>query len=356
MLDLERSTVTYTSISSDYEEPSDVGSPRIMVYGYDGLSIHPPSIDYVPGPEHPPSLAYVPYVSEPAYPEFMPPEDDVFPSDLEEDPKEEDDEDLEEDLGGGGALAPADSIPPTAYRTTARMSIQAQRPIPFSSETEVNRLLAIPTPPPSPLTSYSSPLPKIPSLPVPTSPTDGGAPLGYRAAMIQLRAKLPSTSHPLPLPPPIVLSRTRASIAMMRAATPEIGYEITDVWEDPDEITEEIPITDVAELGQRMTNFVTTVKQDTCEIYRRLEDAHDDRLLMRANVPKVVLSPQKRLCIAPGPRFEAGESSSIAATRYTGGFRAYYGFVGTLDAEIRRDPNREVVTGLLMFERIQMRL
>nr|GEX57906.1 hypothetical protein [Tanacetum cinerariifolium] len=61
----------------------------------------------------------------------------------------------------------------------------------------------------------------------------------------------------------------------------EIGYEITDVWEDPDEIAEEIPITDVAELGQRMTNFVTTVKQDTCEIYRRLDDAHDDRLLMR---------------------------------------------------------------------------
>ncbi|GJZ57952.1 putative reverse transcriptase domain-containing protein [Tanacetum coccineum] len=51
-------------------------------------------------------------------------------------------------------------------------------------------------------------------------------------------------------------------------------------WEDPDEIVEEIPVTDVAELGQRMTDFVTTVRQDTDEIYRRHEDAHDDRSVM----------------------------------------------------------------------------
>ncbi|GKF39841.1 hypothetical protein Tco_0119902, partial [Tanacetum coccineum] len=113
MSDSEHSTVTYTSISSDYEEPSDVGSPGVVVYGYGVLLMHPLSPDYVPGPEHPPSPVYVPYVSEPAYPEFMPPEDDVFPaeeqllpatdspgyiteSDPEEDP-EEDDEDPEED-------------------------------------------------------------------------------------------------------------------------------------------------------------------------------------------------------------------------------------------------------------------
>nr|GEW83939.1 hypothetical protein [Tanacetum cinerariifolium] len=35
------SGVTYTSISNDYEEPSDVGSPRVNVYGYDGLPMHP---------------------------------------------------------------------------------------------------------------------------------------------------------------------------------------------------------------------------------------------------------------------------------------------------------------------------
>ncbi|GJT48614.1 hypothetical protein Tco_0974771 [Tanacetum coccineum] len=60
----------------------------------------------------------------------------------------------------------------------------------------------------------------------------------------------------------------------------EIGYGINDVWEDPDEIAEEIPATDLAELGQRMIDFVTTGKQDTYEIYGRLDDAQDDRLLM----------------------------------------------------------------------------
>ncbi|GJT92829.1 hypothetical protein Tco_1081674 [Tanacetum coccineum] len=50
------SRVTYTSISSDYKELSDVGSPRVVVYEYDGLPMHPidpPSPDYVPGPEEP---------------------------------------------------------------------------------------------------------------------------------------------------------------------------------------------------------------------------------------------------------------------------------------------------------------
>ncbi|GJW27923.1 putative reverse transcriptase domain-containing protein [Tanacetum coccineum] len=39
-------------------------------------------------------------------------------------------------------------------------------------------------------------------------------------------------------------------------------------------------VTDMAELSQRMTNFVTTVRQDTDKIYGRLDDAQDDRLLM----------------------------------------------------------------------------
>nr|GEV42539.1 putative reverse transcriptase domain-containing protein [Tanacetum cinerariifolium] len=60
----------------------------------------------------------------------------------------------------------------------------------------------------------------------------------------------------------------------------KIGYRITDVLEDPNEIVEDIPMTDVAELTQRMIDFVTTVRQDTDEIYGRLDDAQDDRLLM----------------------------------------------------------------------------
>nr|GEY25673.1 hypothetical protein [Tanacetum cinerariifolium] len=138
--------------------------------------------------------------------------------DEEEEEASEEDEDEEEEH-----LAPADSVaaaspvmdlipsaketkpfetdesiatppPPPAYRTTARMSIRAQTPIPFPSEAEADILLTIPTPPSSPLMPLSSPLLWIPSPPLPLS-------------------------SPLPLPPPIIILRTRASMVLMRAAT-----------------------------------------------------------------------------------------------------------------------------------------
>ncbi|GKB04470.1 reverse transcriptase domain-containing protein, partial [Tanacetum coccineum] len=57
---------------------------------------------------------------------------------------------------------------------------------------------------------------------------------------------------------------------------------------------------------------------------------------------KVTLPPQKRLCFALDPRYEVGESSSAAAARPTGGFKADYGFVAIIDREIRWDLERGV--------------
>nr|GFB10532.1 reverse transcriptase domain-containing protein [Tanacetum cinerariifolium] len=68
----------------------------------------------------------------------------------------------------------------------------------------------------------------------------------------------------------------------------------------------------------------------------------------RADVLEVTLPPWKWLCIALGPRFMVGECSSAPTARPTRGFRADYGFVGTLDAEIRRDPYREIELGQRM--------
>nr|GEU45973.1 hypothetical protein [Tanacetum cinerariifolium] len=62
----------------------------------------------------------------------------------------------------------------------------------------------------------------------------------------------------------------------------------------------------------------------------------------RADVLEVTLPPQNRLCIALGPRFKVRECSSAPTARPTGGFRADYGFVGTLDVEFRCDPDREI--------------
>ncbi|GKG30194.1 hypothetical protein Tco_0420092, partial [Tanacetum coccineum] len=53
--------------------------------------------------------------------------------------------------------------PHPAYRVTARISIPPRVPTPMWSNAEVARLLAISTPPLSPLFLWSSPLPQIPS-------------------------------------------------------------------------------------------------------------------------------------------------------------------------------------------------
>nr|GEV85914.1 hypothetical protein [Tanacetum cinerariifolium] len=142
------SAVTYTSVYTDSEpgrvfweadkELSDGGSLKVIVYGYDGLPmlpVAPPSPDYIPGPEEP-QIPPAPqdedehepmfiqphdpdFVPEPIYPEYIPLEDEhilsaeeqplppvfsptaeslgyVAESDLEEDPEEYEDDEIED--------------------------------------------------------------------------------------------------------------------------------------------------------------------------------------------------------------------------------------------------------------------
>nr|GFD35345.1 hypothetical protein [Tanacetum cinerariifolium] len=159
----------------------------------------------MPGPEEleqaPPSLIYIPYVLEPVYPEYIPPEDDVFlaeeqplpaaasptaespgyipESDSDEDPEEDDDEDPEEDPtnyladhddeedeeepSGDNANekdeeqdeddddeeeehpALADSIPPPpTLCVTARISFRPQPPTLSFTKEDAERFLAMP--------------------------------------------------------------------------------------------------------------------------------------------------------------------------------------------------------------------
>ncbi|GKA62390.1 hypothetical protein Tco_0761909 [Tanacetum coccineum] len=108
MSDSDELGVTYTEISSTFEELSDIGSPGVV-----------PSPDYISGPEEPQSPPLLDYVPELIYPEYMPQEDEMFPteeqplpavasptaqspdyvleSDPEADSEEDDDKDPEED-------------------------------------------------------------------------------------------------------------------------------------------------------------------------------------------------------------------------------------------------------------------
>nr|GEU68967.1 hypothetical protein [Tanacetum cinerariifolium] len=203
------------------------------------------------------------------------------------------------------------------------ISISAQAPVPFLSKTEVARILAIPTPPPSLLTPYSPPLSHIPSPPLPASPT---YPLGYRAAMIRLRDELTSTSHP---PPPIVLLHTRVSMAMMRAAAPST-YILVPRSETPLSVTPPSGTPPLLPIPLPTLSPPLLLPSTDC----------------KADVLEVTLPPWKRLCIALGPRFEVRESSSTPIARPAEGFKADYGFVSTLDVEIRCDPDREITYGI----------
>ncbi|GKE09313.1 hypothetical protein Tco_1412864, partial [Tanacetum coccineum] len=77
-------------------------------------------------------------------------EEESSRDDVDDEEEDEDEDEKEEEH-----LALANSVPPPACRTTARMSIHDPTPIPFSSAVEVDRFLTISTPPPSPLTLYS---------------------------------------------------------------------------------------------------------------------------------------------------------------------------------------------------------
>nr|GFB43617.1 hypothetical protein [Tanacetum cinerariifolium] len=271
------------------QELSDIGTPRaddhenlmlpeMLEDPYVEVALQaPPSPDYIPGPEEPeqapPSPDYIPgpehaddeIVAEDASPIAQSPEY-VPESDFEAYPEDDDDEDPEEDPLQ--LLLQQLLTRPHLRRRWSHLRLM-----------KVVRLLAISSPPASPLSPWSSPPPQIPFPPLPLilsppSPVLSPAPppspirsLGYRAAMMRLRDEAASTSSP-PLQLPSASRR-------------------------------------------------------------------EDR-------PEVTLPPQKRLGIAFGPRYEVGERSSAAAARPARGLRAYYSFVATVDREIMRDPEREV--------------
>nr|GEW00102.1 hypothetical protein [Tanacetum cinerariifolium] len=340
------------------EELSDGGSLRVIGYGYDGLPmmpVAPPSPDYIPGPEEPQTppapqdedeheLMFIQphdpdFMPELIYPEYIPLEDEhilpaeeqplppvvsptvespgyIAESDPEEDPEEykedetedspvdylidrrdegdDDDsdtsgydaEDEDEDEGDDEEdehLAPADSV----------------TSISLPPEAEVERLLAMPTPPPSPLTLLSPPF------------------TGERLARCMAPAALPSppllpSSYPLPpvdhrdgIPESKYPPRKRLCLAtigsryevgessmrgrgvdygfadtveaeMRHRGIREVGYGIRDTWID---LTEAIP--KIAPTTLEKTNHGTsnnTRIESTTSQHQHSTSPHDSRI------------------------------------------------------------------------------
>ncbi|GJZ12672.1 hypothetical protein Tco_0547902 [Tanacetum coccineum] len=428
------SAVTYTSVYTDSEprrvfwgadeELSDGGSPRVIVYGYDGLPMQPvapPSPDYIQGTDEP-QIPPVPqdkderepmfiqshdpdYVPEPMYPEYIPLEDKhVFPaeeqplppvvsltvespgyvveSDPEEDPEEykddetedgpvdypidggEDGDDDDGDSSGDDAddededeededeeveeeeehLALADSavvvptvklvsppkgtelvtpLPSTDITTIgARIIVQLQASISLPPEAEVERLLAMPTPPPSPPISLSPPsvgerlariastqalvdavTAALPSPPLPPLP-----PSLYIPPLADRRDDIPESERPpckrsclFALGPRYEVgesSTTRPTggrgvdygfvstldAKERRRGIREFWYGIRDTWVDPAEVVLEIAHMIVGEVNTRVTELAELHEHDTQDLYALLEDAQDSRTCISQRV------------------------------------------------------------------------
>ncbi|GKB26440.1 hypothetical protein Tco_0865841 [Tanacetum coccineum] len=199
----------------------------------------------------------------------------------DEDEEETSDEDEEEEH-----LAHTDST--AAASLVVDLVPSAEETKPFETdEFAVDRLLVIPTPPPSPLTPLSSPLPQIPSLPLPvpspltTSPTYAEAPLGLREAEIRFEVGKSSTAAAARHPGLGVARTTNYDFANMVDDAPrrhvpmEVGYGITDTWDAlVDAIWEGAPTT-LEGVNARVTELAKTYERDTQDLYAHLEDAQD---------------------------------------------------------------------------------
>nr|GFA29014.1 hypothetical protein [Tanacetum cinerariifolium] len=203
-----------------------------------------------------------------------------------EDMDDEDKEDEEEEEH----IAPADSttfvppielvsshegtepiIPPpfTDIATTgARITIRLQTSTSLPPAAEVERLLAMPPPLPSPLTSLSPPsagsalvdavTAALPSPPLPPSL--------YPPPPVDRRDDVPESEQP---------PRKRAE--MRHRDIREVGYGIRDTWIDPIEADPEMAPTTLEEVNTRVIELAELDEHDTQDLYAPLEDARDDQ-------------------------------------------------------------------------------
>ncbi|GJX73982.1 hypothetical protein Tco_0312577 [Tanacetum coccineum] len=307
------------------EERSDGGSPRVIIYGYDGLLMqpvaspspeyvpgpeHPPSSDYVPGPEHPPSPVEVPYILEPEYPEYLVPSDVVAPledqplpadalptalspgyevdSDLDKDPEEDPEEDHTDYLADG---RDGDDEPSDDDDDDDDTDDEDEDPIEDEDDDEEEEHLAL-------VDSFAILVVDL----VPSAgdteafetdeaaPTLVPSPRRHTARMSISLSPLPPSSLHLPPPVPTSLPLPSSPLPASLSILPPVDR-----------------------------------KEDT---------------------PKAELPPCKRLCLTtPTSRNEVGESST-ATPGPTGGHIADYGFIGTMDAKIRRQRAKEVGYGI----------
>nr|GEW45946.1 putative reverse transcriptase domain-containing protein [Tanacetum cinerariifolium] len=310
------SVVTYTSISSEdvpfwgirffgMEQPdspeaaplSPIQTPQVPLDEdeREPMFIQPHDPDYVPEPMYPEYILFEDEHVHPAEEQPLPPdglvdypidggddgdgdEGDSFGAGADDEDGDEEDEEEEEHLASADAAVVVLTVEPAS--------------ISLPQEAEVKRLLAMPTLPPSPLTSLSPPS------------------TGERLARCTTSS---AHSSPPPVPSPLLPSSVcPTQIQTLKIASTEALIDaVTAALPSP-------PLPPPLYIPPPI-------------------DCRDDIL-------ETELPPHKKSCLfALGPRYEVEESSTARPIR---GQWIYYGFVSTLDAEARRRVIRGVGYGI----------
>ncbi|GJZ55850.1 putative reverse transcriptase domain-containing protein [Tanacetum coccineum] len=304
MSDSDESGITYTAVSSPFEDLSDIGSPRADDHEYLELPYipedpyveaalqAPPSPDYVPGPEEPEQA--------PLSPDYVP------------GPEHADDEIVAEDQPGAEDASPAAQSPDyneededDEMDVEVDEEVEEEHPAPA-----YHVVIALPATVPS--ADETEPFETDESVDTPTTINPAISPirlLGYRAATIRMRAEAALFPVPIHI----------------------YHYHPTTLHTLPHQ-------TRCTTTHAHISSYFNYLHCSVTHIASHREDR-----------PEVNLPPRKRLGIALGPSYEVGEGSAAAAARPARGLRADYGFVATMDREIRRDPERYVGYGITRF-------
>ncbi|GJY49734.1 hypothetical protein Tco_0439690 [Tanacetum coccineum] len=295
MSDLEDSTVTYTAVSSPFEDGSDIGSP-----GVDGPPIMPedPEDEILPAEEQPLPAAASPTAIH----------QDMFLSLIQ---RRSQRRTMRDPFDADVRMRMRMRL--RRWRRRREHQDPAQTHVP--PRKEVDETSCLNTPSTIPLTPLSSPLPHIPSPPLPASPpasvlsTSPPAspirPLGYRAAMICLLDEDTSllfytyylTSSPLcsyyllirqdrQAPRLHYYSKRYREIRRQRAE--EVGYGVIDVWVDPRETVEEVAPMTLEGVNTRVTELTAVQEQDTQDIYAVIGDTQDRQTQIYQSVKTLV--------------------------------------------------------------------
>nr|GFB75492.1 hypothetical protein [Tanacetum cinerariifolium] len=300
MSDYEDSTITYIAVSSPFGGLLDIGSP-----GVGGPPVMPedPYAYVVAAFQYLPSLDYrmiyfsllpaaaSPTTESPGYIDESNPEDDPvedLEEDFEEDPTdypadrrdegddedkssnddEDDDIDIMRDEEEDEYLAPAEST--TVALPAIDHAPSAEETEPFETDEAARLRLRVERE-------------EIPEADLPlrkrlcTTHT-GTYELGESFAAAAARLKEPVRDD---------LYRFVDTVKRVEGSTPaamEVGYGITETWDDLVGAIQETAPTTVEEVNKRVTELSTTFNRETSMIYAMIEEKKDDQALQRARV------------------------------------------------------------------------